>query len=1079
MLFVDIVGFTRYSEDRDPEEVRALITEYFDLARDVAERFGGTVDKYIGDAVMVWWGATESNEDDAERAVRTALDLIDRVAELGEQRSIPNLAARAGVMTGEASVGPGGNDRGLLLGDLVNSASRLQTLAEPGTVYVGEETAALVADAIELEELQSYVVKGRQAPLVAARATAVISERGGRGRADSLTPPFTGRAAELRLLKDMLHATGRESRARLVSVVGQAGIGKSRLIWEFVKYVDGLAETVYWHEGRSPAYGDGLPLWALGEMVRGRARIQETDSDDVGRERLDAAVEEFIDDPDQRAWVRSRLGAILGHGDAPGSDRTELYAAARAFFEGVATRGTTVLVFEDLHWADEGMLEFVQELTDWSLNHPILVVTMARPDLLDRRPGWGSGRRGAASIHLPPLSDEEIGSMVAGTVPGIPGHVVTAITSAAGGVPLFAVEMLRMLIGDGRLVVENGAVTVAGDVDGLEVPSSVHAVVAARLDRLPSEEREVVRDASVLGQSFTIEGLAALRGAEDTDKLQRRLGDLIRHDILEIVRDARSPERGQYQWVQSLLREVAYSRIGRSDRHDLHLRVARYFRDLHTPELAPVAASHFLSAAEHASEIDPELTEEVAAALRAALARAQALHAHEQVLSLAEAATTVVSGGLSMDIGQAAALAAAAVGDAETADRHVASLLERATDADRSRAVWLAGKVANETRRPAEAARILRREVGDGADLGSDPYLARSAAQLARAELVLGNPVRSADLADEALRALERFDLIDAIADALVTRGTALAHQRPRQAMALLEGALAICREHDLTSTLLRCMINIGYTAIGLEASREATERAFLEAKRVGDRSHASFTAGNLAGLYIGDLAIPDVIALIEEPVFLDAPFYQAGVHSMSAWVALAQGDREAARTHLRRARAEAERSEDPQAWFGVCRTEAILLLLDERYADAIAVWRDKLEASDLAPGAVAPMALEVAVMSGDPAIFDEVIEMGSALAVGGPVSRDTLRPLIALHTGDYASFEPDPELLSSVAQHGGLWAELMVAVGLASHDDPQVAEYFGRRALELARGSGGDGLVALAEERVRRGAAAEILLED
>ncbi len=333
VLFIDLVGFTSFSEGRDPEDVRSLITEYFDVARDVIERFGGTVDKFIGDAVMAWWGATTSQEDDAERAVRSALEVVDAVASLGERLGMPDLAARAGVMTGEVAVGPGGNEKGLLLGDLVNTTSRIQSLAQPGSVLIGDVTAGLVGRAIELEAAGTHSVKGKEQPVVAWEAIRVLSERGGRGRVDVLEPPFVGRASELRLLKDTLTATGRDRRARLVSLVGQAGIGKSRLIREFSNYVDGLVDDIYWHEGRSPSYGDGLSLWALGEMIRGRAGIQETDSPEVTAERLGMAVDTFIAEGDA-AWVHERLAGLLGVGESAGSERTELFAAARAFFEG-------------------------------------------------------------------------------------------------------------------------------------------------------------------------------------------------------------------------------------------------------------------------------------------------------------------------------------------------------------------------------------------------------------------------------------------------------------------------------------------------------------------------------------------------------------------------------------------------------------------------------------------------------------------------------------------------------------------------------------------------------------------------
>ena len=680
VLFIDLVGFTTFSEGRDPEDVRNVITEYFDVARDVIERFGGTVDKFIGDAVMAWWGATSSQEDDAERAVRSALEVVDAVASLGERLGVACLAARSGVMTGEVAVGPGGNEKGLLLGDLVNTTSRLQSLAEPGTVFVGDVTARLVNRAIDLEPAGTHQVKGKEEPVVAWKANRVLSERGGRGRVDMLEPPFVGRASELRLLKDTLIGTGHDQRARLVSLIGQAGIGKSRLIREFSNYVDGLVDDVYWHEGRSPSFGDGLALWALGEMIRGRAGIQETGSPEVTAERLAESVAAFVHE-DEVDWVRERLAGLLGVGQSAGGERTELFAAARTFFEGIAAGGTTVLVFEDLHWADPSLLEFVEELPDWSRNHPIMVVTMARPDLLDRRPDWGSGRPGFASLYLGPLGESEMADLIAGAVQGIPDIAVERIVAAAEGVPLFAVEMLRTLMSDGRLVVTESGVSVQDDLTEIDVPSSVQAVISARLDRLPQSERDLAHDAAVLGQSFTSDGLASLRD-ESLDKLERRLADLVRHEILTLVHDPRSPELGQYQWVQGVLREVTYGRIARTDRHDLHLRVARYFRGLGDPELAPVAASHFVSASGYAGASDPQLQEELVASLEAAIARARSLHAHEQILSLVELALPVAPPDLAVDLHEYAALAAVRLSQGATADRHTEALAALAAALD-------------------------------------------------------------------------------------------------------------------------------------------------------------------------------------------------------------------------------------------------------------------------------------------------------------------------------------------------------------------------------------------------------------
>ncbi len=1038
VLFVDLVGFTSFSEGRDPEDVRSVITEYFDVSRDVIERFGGTIDKFIGDAVMAWWGATTSQEDDAERAVRSALEVVDAVASLGERLGVPGLAARAGVMTGEVAVGPGGNERGLLLGDLVNSTSRLQSLAEPGTVMVGDVTASLVNRAIDLEAAGSHQVKGKEEPIVAWKAVRVLSERGGRGRLDVLEPPFAGRVSELRLLKDTLTATGRDRRARLVSLVGQAGIGKSRLIREFSNFVDGLVDDIYWHEGRSPSYGDGVSLWALGEMVRGRAGIQETDPPEITAERLAEAVRTFVPASDVE-WVRDRLAGLLGVGDSVGGERTELFAAARAFFEGISRRGTTVLVFEDLHWADPSLLEFVEELPDWSRNHPILVVTMSRPDLLDRRPDWGSGRPGFASLYLGPLGDGEMAELIAGAVEGIPETAVERIVKAAEGVPLFAVEMLRMLMSDGRLVVGDSGVTVHGDLTEIDVPSSVQAVISARLDRLPQEERDLARDAAVLGQSFTVEGLAVLR-EESLDKLERRLADLVRHEILTLVRDPRSPERGQYQWVQGMLREVAYGRIARADRHDLHLRVARYFRDLGEPELAPVAASHFVSASEYGAKGDPELQTELVTSLQAAIDRARSLHAYEQILSLVDLALPVAPPELTADLHEFAALAAVRLSDGERADRHAQALGELASALDdvtvRHRAVAVAGRVGNSMRRSASVKQLLIDHLDRYPDLASDPYLAWAAVDLARVYMLTGDDDAAAALADRALGAVEKLDLIEAIADAMITRGTALSSTRYHQAMALLRGALDICTEQELIDTKLRALINIGYASQDLDETLNATVAAYEEAKRIGDRNHASFVAGNLVGGKMFQFRLDEAETILNDPVWSSTPSDQ--IHRLSSLAELEhrRGNRKEADVHLAAARELVAQVTDQQAKLSLERVEAGFALGD---GDPLGYYNTAVrhfEETPFAPWIAVLSAILGASLMGDIERLRRADAMAETLPPGRLFGTPAIRwagVMLTLFEGEVsAGLAEADDLTEWMAAERLLWQEFLARVAVA-----------------------------------------------
>ncbi len=1066
VLFVDLVGFTTFSEGRDPEEVRSVITEYFEVARDVIERFGGTVDKFIGDAVMAWWGATTSQEDDAERAVRSALEVVDAVVSLGERMGVVGLAARSGVMTGEVAVGPGGNEMGLLLGDLVNTTSRLQSLAQPGTVLIGDVTAGLVNRAIDLEAAGTHQVKGKEESVVAWKATRVLSERGGRGRVDMLEPPFVGRASELRLLKDTLTATGRDKRARLVSLVGQAGIGKSRLIREFSNYVDGLVEDIYWHEGRSPSYGDGLSLWALGEMIRGRAGIQETDSPEVTAERLTGAVEAFVADAEVD-WVRDRLAGLLGVGESVGGERTELFAAARTFFEGIAARGTTVLVFEDLHWADPSLLEFVEELPDWSRNHPILVVTMARPDLLDRRPDWGSGRPGFASLYLGPLGQSEMADLIAGAVEGIPDSAVERIVAAAEGIPLFAVEMLRTLLSEGRLVVTVDGVSVQGDLTEIDVPSSVQAVISARLDRLPQAERDLARDAAVLGQSFTIEGLAALR-EESLDKLERRLGDLVRHEVLTLVRDPRSPELGQYQWVQGMLREVTYGRIARADRHDLHLRVARYFRELGDPELAPVAAAHFVSASEYSGEADPRLQEELVASLQAAIDRARSLHAHEQILSLVELALPVATPQLAVDLHEYAALAAVRLSAGATADRHTEALAALASElgdvAVLHRSVAIAGRVGNAMRRSDTIKQLLVDHVDRYPELADDPYLAWAAVDLARAHMLTGDDEAAASTADRALGAVEKLDLTEAIADAMITRGTALSSTRYHQAMALLRGALAICNEHDLTDTKLRALINIGYASQTMDETFEATDAAFEESKRSGDRNSASFVAGNLVGGLMYQLRLDEAEAVLVDPVWSMEPTDQIQRVVSLADLQLRRGNRREADLHLDAAREVLDDVTDAQARLAFERTESIFLAVDGDPGALFDIGVRHFEETTFAPGISVSLAVLGAGLSGDLDRLQRALEMARSLQPGmfNTPSVDWADAMVDLAEGHTTEgFAKAESLVRWLQEQGMVWQEFLTLTSVTPllPPDHEARARYRQRLEEMTLAAGALGL--------------------
>jgi class 3 adenylate cyclase/tetratricopeptide (TPR) repeat protein len=842
VLFADLVGFTARSDGTDPEQVREFLARYFDLCREIVERYGGTVEKFIGDAVMAVWGTPVAQEDDAERAVRTALDLVDAVRHLGRQAGDETLELRAGVLTGEAAVAVGAVGQGMVAGDLVNTASRLQSVAPPGTVLVGETTKRAASGAIAFEAAGEQLLKGKATPVAAWRALRVVAERGGAGRAEGVEAPFVGRDDELRLLKDFLHATSRERRVRLLSVTGQAGIGKSRLAWELLKYIDGVSEDIYWHQGRSPSFGEGVTFWALGEMVRRRAGLREDDDDLTTRARIAATLAEFVDDETERRRIEPALLSLLGVGEAPGG-REELFTAWRTFFERISLRGTTVLVFEDLQWADVGLMEFIDHLLEWSIGYPILVITLARPDLLERRPDWGAGRRNFVALALGPLSDEAIGQLLAGLVPGLPPATVRAILQRADGIPLYAVETIRMLVEDGKLADDGGVYRVTADLGELQVPDTLHALIAARLDAVDAANRALLQDGSVLGQSFTVAALAALSG-EPAEALEPRLRALVHREILHLDTDPRSPERGQFGFTQALIREVAYSTLAKRDRRAKHLAAARYFESLGDEETAGVLATHYVDAYQAAPE-GPE-GEAVAAqariALRAAADRATALGAHESAIAYWQRARSVTTdpseeadllekiGFACRDLGQFAA-AEAAFRDALARYRSLGDRVGAARAAfGLSRAVGSGGRLL-------EAMPIAEAAATEIADLAPHRVLIELWMALGRNETQLGQLEKALGQIDGALADAERLRLVDLVIDGLEQKGGIyLLMGRTIEGRALIEASLRLAEQAGAGPLTARAAFAVGLALYGEDprAAVEAGRRTVELCRRFG-----------------------------------------------------------------------------------------------------------------------------------------------------------------------------------------------------------------------------------------------------
>jgi predicted ATPase/class 3 adenylate cyclase len=843
VLFADLVGFTAASEHRDAEETRELLSRYFDTCKRLIERYGGTVEKFIGDAVMAVWGTPVAQEDDAERAVRAALDLVAAVPELD-----PALNARAGVLTGEAAVTLGAQGEGMVAGDLVNTASRIQSAAEPGTVLVGESTRRASEAAIAYADAGTHQLKGKAEPITLNRAQRVTAARRGALKAVGLEPPFVGRERELRLVKELFHASAEQRRAQLVSVVGIGGIGKSRLGWEFEKYLDGVAEQIWWHRGRCLAYGEGVTYWALAEMVRMRARIVEGEEPGAAREKLGAILEEHVPDAEERRFVEPRLAHLLGLEEGAGRGKEELFGAWRLLFERLAERQPVVLLFEDLQWADASLVEFVSYLLEWSRNHPIFVLCLARPELQQRHGEFGHGPR-QTTLTLEPLSAQAMDALLEGFVPGLPDELRTRILARAEGVPLYAVETVRMLLDRGLLVAESGVYRPTGPVGELDVPETLHGLIAARLDGLAAEERRLLQDASVLGKTFTTEALASLSGLSEAE-LEPLLSALVRKEVLGVQADPRSPERGQYGFLQDLVRRVAYDTLARRERRSRHLAAASHLRESFgeaEQEIVEVVASHYLAAYE--AQPDADDAEQIRASARELLARAG-----ERAGSLAAAGEArryfEQAAGLTDDPVERAPLLERAGemayrnAEHDAAERLYEAALELFEAAgEEHAAARVSGRIAGveqRTGRSEQARERLERAFAAVSADEPDEDVAILAADLGRLYAQAGEYERSSGPIELALQHAQALRLPWALIRAMQAKAlVAVASGRPEEELALRRHAVRHALEHDLLNAASVAYGNLSdscFRGDRYEEALEALTEALALARRIGDR---------------------------------------------------------------------------------------------------------------------------------------------------------------------------------------------------------------------------------------------------
>ena len=795
--------------------------------------------------------------------------------------------------------------QGMVAGDLVNTAARVQSTADAGSVLVNDSTRRASSAAVSYDDAGSHLLKGKSEPIHLWRALQVTASRGGAVRSAALEPPFVGRDREIRLLKELFHSAADESVTKLATIVGVAGIGKSRLAWEFEKYLDGLAGEVWWHRGRCLAYGDGVAYWALAEMVRMRARIAEDEPAEEALPKLLAALAAAVPDLDERAWVEPRLVHLLALGEPHSFDRQDLFAAWRLFFERLSARAPVVLVFEDLQWADTSLLDFVEHLLDWSRAHPIFVLALTRPEIAERRPGWGSGGRSSTTLSLDPLSAASMGELMRRFVPGLPDELVAEILDRSQGIPLYAVETVRMLLDRGLLAPEGDRYSITGSIGALEVPETLHALIAARIDGLAPDERAVVQDASVLGKSFSVAGLVALSGQTNAD-LEPLLGALVRKEVLSVQADPRSPERGQYSFLQDLLQRVAYETLSRADRRARHLAAAEHLEGVLEAEAAEVVAAHYVDAYRAAPDAADaaEIRRKAGEALIRAGRRAWSLGASEEAeRAFVQAADLIDDPSL-----QAELLAEA--GDAAFGGGRYAAARERfeqsialhdAAGAPKRAArvagqigwsMWFSGDLAGGADRIEQALKVL-------ADEAPDADLATLIEIYARLRFFLGDTATASERVERALEIAESLVLPDVLVDALNTKHLVLAARgREEEALALIERAIAIGREHPPTRSFSRALYNLSYQFAARDRHLDALEidREGLEvARRRGERVEELMALGHI-GSSLTFLGRWDEALAVMESIDVNASTRAAADCAMRVLILVHRGEIAAAR---------------------------------------------------------------------------------------------------------------------------------------------------------------------------------------
>jgi class 3 adenylate cyclase/tetratricopeptide (TPR) repeat protein len=894
VLFADLVGFTSRAETLDPEDVEAILRPYHERLRAELERYGGTVEKFVGDAVMAVFGAPIAHEDDPERAVRAGLAIRDWAAEDGE------LEVRIAVNTGETLVSLDARPQsgeGMVAGDVVNTAARLQEAAPKNGILVGETTYRATRDVIDYAETDPVVAKGKADPIGVWRALQARS-RLGVDVARFHTTQLVGREHELSVLRETLQRALHEHMPQLLTVMGAPGIGKSRLVFELMQVVADRPELIVWRQGRSLPYGDGVSFWSLSEMVKAQAGILDGDSEEDAAAKLTRAVAEAV--PEEADWVLRHLRPLAGleAEDPAEAQRTERFAAWRRFFESLAERSPVVLVFEDLHWADDGLLDFVDHLAEWVSGVPLLLVGTTRPELLERRPAWGGGKLNATTLALAPLSEQETARLVHSLldVPVVEADRQSELLSRAGGNPLYAEQYARML-------------SERDDLADMPLPENVQGIIAARLDALTPREKRLLQDASVLGKIFWSGSVSAL----DLEpwELEELLHALERKDFVQRARRSSVAGSTEYSFRHVLVRDVAYGQIPRADRSDKHRRVGEWLESLGRREdHAEMMAHHYMEAIRlaRAAGLDTsELSEPARRAAREAGDRALALNSFSAAARYYEGALELFPAEdrerayLLFNYGHALRWSE---DRGETELEQARDDLVRAEDWETAVEVdVLLADLAVQKGHRAAAGEHLAHATMLAGKLGRSRAQAYLLGHLARFHLLGGEYDEGIRLGEEALTLAEELGLQQLRCHVLSTVGGSRASLGDRAGVAESERALEIALALNSAPDIFRCYNNLAaslaFVGAPVGAILEVTEAGIGAGERFGERVMVRALHANLPWQYVETGNWEKALRLADE--FISE--VEAGAASLHApncyiartWIRLARDDLEGA----------------------------------------------------------------------------------------------------------------------------------------------------------------------------------------